>query len=125
LASEDDALDFQLTDEQSQLQHLIGRFLSGSYGEGMRARYRAADIGYSRENWQTLADLGLLSLPFRAEDGGLGGELEDLAVLMESLGRGLVAEPVLEEVIIAAGVLASAASPALKAEWLPAVMSGQ
>jgi len=41
----ENALDFQLTDEQSQLQHLIGRFLSGSYGEGTRARYRAADIG--------------------------------------------------------------------------------
>jgi alkylation response protein AidB-like acyl-CoA dehydrogenase len=43
---------------------------------------------------------------------------------MEVLGRALSVEPMLEEVVLAAGLLARAGSPAQKASWLPSIMDG-
>jgi alkylation response protein AidB-like acyl-CoA dehydrogenase len=118
-------VDFELSEEQGQLQDVIRRFLSERYAEGMRARHRASPSGYCNQNWQALADLGLLALPLPAQEGGLGGGPVELMVLMEALGRGLAAEPVLEEIVVAAGVLARAGSPVQRQHWLPAVMSGE
>jgi alkylation response protein AidB-like acyl-CoA dehydrogenase len=43
---------------------------------------------------------------------------------MESLGRGLCIEPVLEEVVVAGGLLARAGDPAQKEAWLPRLIGG-
>jgi alkylation response protein AidB-like acyl-CoA dehydrogenase len=44
---------------------------------------------------------------------------------MEALGRGFVVEPVFEEVLVAAGVLAGIGQPSQKADWLPRIMAGE
>jgi hypothetical protein len=104
-----DALNFNLSEEQQLLRDAVERFASERYDVPKRAAYRANPAGYSAENWAELAELGVLALPFDAEDGGLGGGVVELMTVMEALGRALAVEPVLEEIVISAGLVAALA----------------
>ncbi len=116
---------FELTEEQALLRETIERFALDYCDPAHRAVHRACERGYSAENWHALAELGVLSLPFAAADGGLGGGRMELLTVMEGLGRALALEPVLEEIIIAGGLIARAGSAAQKDRWLPRLMSGE
>lgn len=73
----------------------------------LAARYPlAARDAHSREQWQALADLGVLAALFGEEHGGLAGSGHDIAAVFGALGRGLVTEPFLGA--LAAGRLLAA-----------------
>jgi alkylation response protein AidB-like acyl-CoA dehydrogenase len=116
---------FALNVDQLLLQEAIDAFVQQRYGANQRRDYRAHPQRYSPENWRHLADLGVLRLPFAAEDGGLGGGPRELITIMESLGRGLCVEPVLEQLVIAGTLLAQAGGQAEKATWLPRLATGE
>ncbi len=97
-------MNFDLTEDQAMLQAAVERFVADSYGGDLEAR-RAARLtpaGFSAANWARLAQTGVLALPVSEQSGGLGGGHVELMVVMEALGRGLVAEPVLETLVAAA-----------------------
>ncbi len=118
------AVNFELNDDQTQLRDLIDKFVTGRYDLARRLDYQAEDGGFSRANWHLLAELGLLALPFRAEDGGLDGGPVEIITMMEALGRGLVTEPVLGTILIAGAMLQSAGTDAQKAAWIPRLAGG-
>jgi len=116
---------FALNQEQNLLKDAVDKFVGDRYGDNQRRQYRANPRGYSPENWQTLADMGLLGLPFGTDDGGWGAGPRELMVVLEALGRGFTVEPFLEEVVTAGGVLSTVGTAAQKALWLPRVVAGQ
>ena len=79
----------------------------------------------SRDNWQTMAELGWLSIPFSEADGGFGGNIVDLSVVMEEMGKGLVVEPFFPTVVLFGGVVARAGDEAQRASILESVISGE
>ena len=87
-------MDFDLGGDQSMLKTLVERFVAD--------RSAASDASGRTDpgNWAMLAEMGLLGLPFAEDHGGTGGGSVEIATAMEALGRGLVAEPVLNEIII-------------------------
>jgi pimeloyl-CoA dehydrogenase small subunit len=98
-------MDFRLSDEQRLLQDSVGRFIAAEYPlEKRRAYIKQAD-GFSRDNWRTLAELGLLGLPLPEDAGGSGGSSVDVMVVMEQFGRGLVVEPYLGSVVLCGALL--------------------
>jgi alkylation response protein AidB-like acyl-CoA dehydrogenase len=115
---------FALNEEQSLLKDAVETFVGDRYSAAKRREFRANSRGYSLDIWQGLAELGLLGLPFETRDGGLGGGLTELMTVMEVLGAGFVAEPYLEELVIAAGVLAQLGHKSQKADWLPRIIAG-
>ena len=94
-------------------------------GSEQRRAARSQSRGYGVQSWRSLADIGVLGLPFPVEEGGLGAGPRDLITVMESLGRGLCVEPVLEEVVVAGGLLARAGSSSQKVAWIPQLMAGE
>jgi alkylation response protein AidB-like acyl-CoA dehydrogenase len=104
---------FALSPEQALLKDAVDVFVRDYAARG------------HTEGWRALAEVGVLGVPFSAEDGGLGGGARELITVMESLGRGFCAEPVLQEVVVAAGLLARAGDAAQKQAWLPAVIAGK
>lgn len=114
----------ELSEEQVLVREAVARFAAGHCDAAQRRRHRAFEGGYSPENWRVLAELGMLALPFAASDGGLGGGGVELVTLMEGLGRALAVEPVLEEIVIAGGLIAQAGSAQQRAQWLPGIISG-
>ena len=95
-------MNFDLTEDQVLMKATVERFVADSCGDltGRRAA-RATPAGFSAANWRRLAATGLLALPVSAANGGLGGGRAEIVTVMEVLGRGLVAEPVLEALVTA------------------------
>ncbi len=119
-------MNFDLSEDQTLLKAALERFVTDSCGGDLEAR-RAARItpaGFSAANWARLAETGVLALTVAAENGGLGSGRVELIVTMEALGRGLVAEPVLET-LIAATLLDAAANAAQHASHLAPLMAGE
>ena len=116
-------MNFEFSDEQEQLRDAVRKWVDKGYT--FERRRKIADAGgFSKEAYGELAELGLCGLYVPEADGGLGmGPVEGM-VVMEELGRGIVIEP-LAQALIAGGVLAGYAPPAVKAAWLPNIASGE
>ena len=118
-------MDFSLSDEQSMLADSVARFIDNDYDFESRQQLAEAGEGFSRELWQTYAELGWTAVPFAEDDGGLGGGPIELMLMMEQFGRGLVVEPYLATVVLAGGVLRRAASAEQKERWLSGIIEGR
>ncbi len=118
-------MDFSLAEERRLLQDTVKRYLGREYTFEQRRKRLAAGSGFSREVWKQLADLGVLGIGIREDDGGMGGDAFDAMIVMEALGRALVVEPYLSSVVLGAGIVSDAGSDAQRAAWLPGVAAGE
>ncbi|MBB6123997.1 acyl-CoA dehydrogenase family protein [Sphingobium subterraneum] len=115
---------FDLTEDEEMLKALAERFVLDHYDHDSRRTFQAAAPGFSRDNWLTLGELGLLGAPLPVECGGLGLDATGIATLFEALGHGIVVEPVAESMVLAARLFAVAAPPELREQWSDALISG-
>jgi pimeloyl-CoA dehydrogenase small subunit len=118
-------MDFELSDEQRQLQDSVARFVQGNYSFEQRRALVATDAGYSADHWKQFAELGWLGLSFPEDHGGIGLGPVDTMILMEEFGKGLVAEPYLATVILGAGAIQHGGSSDQKNAILPEVAEGK
>lgn len=114
---------FDYDEQQQLLDDSVRRFIAQDYAFDTRRKIVASAQGMSASVWKTLAELGLLGLPFSAADGGFGGGAVDLLGVMQAMGEGLVVEPYLST-LVAARFVALAGTPAQKERILPAVIDG-
>jgi alkylation response protein AidB-like acyl-CoA dehydrogenase len=117
-------MDFSYSEEQQMLRDSIAKFVNQDYDFDTRQKIVASEGGFSKENWKLFAELGWLMVPFKEEDGGLGGTAVDLVGLMEELGKGIVVEPIIPTVILGGGIIAEAGSAQQKEELLGTLMEG-
>ena len=118
-------MDFQYSEEQTQLTDSIKRFVDKEYSFENRRKIVASADGYSPRVWSQLAEMGLMSIPLPADHGGYGGGAVDLIGVMEAFGDALVVEPYLATVILGGGAIARAGSAAQQSAILPAVAEGK
>jgi alkylation response protein AidB-like acyl-CoA dehydrogenase len=116
---------FDNTEEQQLLADTVKRFIANDYGFEARKKIVSSPQGFSDAAWSTLADIGLLGLPFSSDHGGFGGGAVDLMSVMEAMGEGLVVEPYLSTVGLGAQFVARGGSDAQKREILPSVVEGR
>lgn len=108
-------MDFGLSEERRILRDTAARFIRDSYDMKTRHALAASAEGFSRDKWREFAELGLVAALLPAEVGGLGGFGEDILVVMEEIGRGLVVEPFLATAVLGGGLIAELGSEAQKA----------
>ncbi len=118
-------MNFELSQEQQLLADTLKRFIANDYTFETRTKIVASPRGWSEEVWATLAEMGLLGLPFPAEHDGFGGNAVDVMVVMEAIGEGLVVEPYLPTVALGGQFVARGGSPAQQKRLLPAVAQGK
>jgi alkylation response protein AidB-like acyl-CoA dehydrogenase len=118
-------MDFNYSNEQLALQETLQRFIARDYGFERRRELSRSTLGFSAAAWAQYADLGLLSLPFPGEFGGLDGNAVDVMVVMELVGRGLLLEPFLSSVVMCGGLIRDAASDEIKRTMLPRIGAGE
>lgn len=116
-----------LTDDQELLAKTASDFVRDhSPIKRIRALRDANDpLGFSRDLWKQMADLGWVGILIPEEYGGAGMGLADLAVVLEALGRVLAPEPFLSTVLLAGQILTSAGNQQQKRTWLPAIATGE
>jgi hypothetical protein len=118
-------MNFNLSEEQTMIQDSIVRFVADNYELDQRNATVAQEHGFSAKHWQQFAELGWLSIPFAEEHGGFGGGPVDTMVIMQEIGRGLVAEPFLPTVLLFGGLLQAGASAELQGEYIPQIIAGE
>jgi len=99
-------MDLELSDEQRLLLEMVERFATDAGGLEPHRVALESEVGYSCQTWQKMAELGLLSILFTEEIGGLGGGGTELMIIGESMGRHMIATPFLETAVVAATILA-------------------
>lgn len=93
------------------------------------ARFRALrdagdPVGFSKELWKEMAELGWVGIPFPESVGGAEMGLAELAVVMEALGRRLAPEPFLSSVLLGGQAVLRGGSAAQQARWLGPLVAG-
>ena len=93
------------------------------------SRFRALrdsneQLGYSRELFREMAELGWSGIPFEEKLGGAGMGLAELVLVSEALGRNLAPEPFIGNVSMAGSALALSGESELVSAWLPAIIDG-
>jgi len=116
-------MDFDLSDLQRLLLDSAERFTANHYSlEGARLLRESQD-GLDTVAWAQFAELGWLALAIPEVDGGLGGSLEDVAVLMSALGAKCAIEPFVSSAVLAAYLIGSSDLPT-RHERLSAIAGG-
>src|SRR5262245_54811062 len=118
-------MNFELSDEQQLLADSLKRFLANDYTFDARSKIVASPKGWSEEFWATLAEMGLMGLPFPAEHDGFGGSAVDVMVVMEAIGDGLIVEPYLPTVGLGGQFVARGGTPAQQKRVLPLIAQGK
>ena len=118
-------MNFDYNETQQLLADSILRFAAKDYDFDARKRIVNSAEGWSKEVWRTMADMGLLGIPFGADHGGFGGGAVDLMNVMESIGAVLIVEPFLPTIGLGAQFVARAGTVAQRDAILPAVVEGK
>ncbi len=104
--SADNQVSFGETDERTMLKDTLRRFLSDTCTVQQRMCSLSAGHELPTGIWPQLAELGVLQALFGENVGGLGGHGFDIVTVFEELGRAGVVEPVLENAVLAGGLIA-------------------
>lgn len=118
-------MNLEFTEEMVMLQDGLNKFLQNEYDFETRQKLSRHGIGYSEENWQQFADMGLLGVPFDEDCGGFGFGQTGLIVVMEAIGKGLVVEPYLASVVLGGQLIQRAGTNEQKQAILPALIAGE
>jgi alkylation response protein AidB-like acyl-CoA dehydrogenase len=113
-------MNFDLTDEQQMLSDTARDVLSRTYDTESRNKVVDSELGWSREVWQQLAEIGILGLGLEPEESGP----IEVMVVMTEVGRRLAPEPVAAAALIPGAVIAAHGS-AQQRELLDDVASGE
>lgn len=113
-------MDLRPSDEQDQL---AGAFAALYAKESSPERVRAAEpLGFDRDLWEKLGDLGVVAMAVEEDRGGWGASLLDLELVAEQQGRALGSAPVIEAQV-AARLLSRSGAPA--DDLLAAALGGE
>jgi alkylation response protein AidB-like acyl-CoA dehydrogenase len=118
-------MNFDLSEEQQMLVDSIGKFLKNDYDFEVRRKLAKSELGFSRDNWKTYAELGWLSVPFSADNGGFGGSTVDLMLMHEQFGKAMVVEPLIPTLILGGRLIELLGSAQQKEVLLSAVIQGE
>ena len=118
-------MDFAFTDEQQMLADTTRRFIAQRYGFEQRQKIRDSAHGWSRDIWNQLAELGLLSLNVPEDDGGIGAGPIGTLLIGNAIGEGLLLEPFLASAVVATQAIVELGSDAQREQWLGKLAAGE
>ena len=118
-------MDLSISEEQSAIRDVISRFIENEYDFEKRMSIAEGDSAFDPDVYNFFVEQGFTAIPFSEEDGGLNGGPVETMLIMKEIGRGLVLEPYLENVILAGGVLKRLATDEQKSKWLSKIINGE
>ena len=118
-------MDLSISEEQSAIRDVISRFIENEYDFEKRMSIAEGDTAFDSDVYNFFVEQGFTAIPFSEEDGGLNGGPIETMLIMKEIGRGLVLEPYLENVILAGGVLKRLATDDQKSKWLSNIINGE
>ena len=117
-------MDLGLTEFQQKTKDTARDFLARETPKSLVRELDESESGHSPEVWQKMARLGWQGLAIAEEYGGLGGDLVDLAVIIEEMGYAGFPSPFLATTVWGGLTLLDAADDKPKKRILPGVADG-
>ncbi len=118
-------MNFDLTEEQQILVDSVAKFVQNDSPVERFRKLRDTERGWDPTTWARMGEFGWLGVVFPEEQGGFGGQFVDLALILEQLGRGLVAEPLIPSVVLAGGLLSELGTAAQREQFLTPMIEGR
>jgi alkylation response protein AidB-like acyl-CoA dehydrogenase len=118
-------MDFTLTEDQKMLVDTVASFTKKESPVERVRKIRDNELGWDRNVWRRMGELGWLGVALPEAVGGLGGSFADAGLIIEKLGTTLVPEPYVPSVIVAGLALARHGTEAQKQKYLPPMIAGQ
>lgn len=100
-------MNFQHTEDRRMLADSLNRYLSENNSIERRHKSAGSTLGYSKEVYAGLAELGTIGALFPEEAGGFGGSGFDVSLVFECLGRNLAVEPLLGALVVGQALIAA------------------
>lgn len=117
-------MDFAKSDIQTMLLDSAERLLTETSGVEYWREQRHGARGFDEARWSQFAELGWLALPIPEYAGGLGGSIEDVALLNVVFGAALATEPYVSTVVLASHLIGQATDEAAATELLGQIAGG-
>jgi alkylation response protein AidB-like acyl-CoA dehydrogenase len=116
-----------LNEEQHMLRDAARDFLAqrAPISHLRQIRDSGNEIGFSRELWQEMVEMGWTAILVPEEHGGLGYGYTGLGLVLEETGRTLTPSPLLATALTGTSALVLAGTPEQRAELLPALAAGE
>jgi alkylation response protein AidB-like acyl-CoA dehydrogenase len=118
-------MDFSYSDVQTEFRASLRRFFAGQSGQTAKADPREIARRWRTGLWTELAELGTFAALLPEAYDGMGGDSIDAIAILEEAGRGPAALPIIDNAIIAAGLIDRLGSARQKQDFLPAIAAGR
>ena len=117
-------MDLRFTETQEILKKMARDFLTTECPKTMVRKLEQSEQGYSPELWKKMAELGWMGLIIPEEYGGMNYTFQDLAVLLEEIGRNILPGPFIATITSTFPIL-EAGNEEQKKELLPKIAQGE
>jgi alkylation response protein AidB-like acyl-CoA dehydrogenase len=114
-------MNFSLNDDQRMLVEAAQGFTRKQSPVTRMRKLRDDELGWSRDVWRQMGELGWLGLPFPEAVGGVGGSFVDLALVLAQLGTTLVPEPIVPSLVAGMAIVAAGDAAQQQAHLAPMV----
>jgi alkylation response protein AidB-like acyl-CoA dehydrogenase len=119
-------VNFAFSEEQEELRRTVRAFLEQKSPSAEVRRLMETEEGYDPAVWEQMgSQLGLQGLAIPEEYGGSGYSYVELIVVLEEMGRALLAAPYFSTVALGANAILHSGDDAAKKELLPGIASGE
>jgi alkylation response protein AidB-like acyl-CoA dehydrogenase len=119
-------VNFAFSEEQEELRRTVRAFLDDKSPSAEVRRLMETEEGYDPAVWEQMgSQLGLQGLAIPEEYGGSGYSYVELIVVLEEMGRALLAAPYFSTVALAANAILHSGDDAAKKELLGGIASGE
>jgi alkylation response protein AidB-like acyl-CoA dehydrogenase len=117
-------MDFQYSGIQTEFRATLRRYFMAHGSEAAKTGARDMARSWRTHLWTEIAGLGALAALLPEAYDGMGGDSVDALAIMEEAGRAQAGAPVIENAIIAAGLIGRLGSAQQKQAMLPAIADG-
>ncbi len=118
-------MNFDQTEEQQMIVESVAKFVANDSPVSRFRELRESERGWDPAVWQTMGEVGWLGVAIPEEQGGFGGRMVDMALILEQLGRGLVPEPYIPSVVLAGSLISRLGSAEQIDAYLVPMMEGR
>jgi len=118
-------MNFGFNEEQEMLSKSARSFLEKECPSTYVRKMLDDDLGYGKDLWAKIAEMGWTGLAFPEAYGGLGLGMVDLVVVVEEMGRALLPSPFFPAIVLAGTAIRLGGTEAQRKNLLPLIISGE